>query len=164
MFSGILVKIKKLYDPFLWIRFNCLREAEPLIRHSLLFTIKSPEALGIHLIDIGRVKGWINLGATLWSKFCSTFESIQILRKTDILCKPYSPEFNPSIYFNTISWENPPWLGKFGSRILQSLFLIFTKMSISYSPHINVIAIPKYVVPFLPSNSKHCLLVWQVFS
>ena len=103
MFSGILVKIKKLYDPFLWIRFNCLREAEPLIRHSLLFTIKSPEALGIHLIDIGRVKGWINLGATLWSKFCSTFESIQILRKTDILCKPYSPEFNPSIYFNTIS-------------------------------------------------------------
>ena len=36
---------KKLYGPFLWIGFNCLKATEPLWGDSLLFTAKSPEIL-----------------------------------------------------------------------------------------------------------------------
>ena len=41
-------KKKKLYGPF------------------LLFTTKFPEIPGTHFIDLGRMKGWVNLGATQW--------------------------------------------------------------------------------------------------
>ena len=53
---------KKLYGPFYWMGFNCLRATEPLRGGSLLFT----EIPGTHLIDLGRMKGWVNFGATLW--------------------------------------------------------------------------------------------------
>ena len=36
---------------------------------SLLFTIQFPAGPGTQLIDIGRIKGRINLGATQW--FCT---------------------------------------------------------------------------------------------
>ena len=39
---------------------------EPLQRGSLLFTTKFPEIPGTHLIDIGRMKSCVNLGATQW--------------------------------------------------------------------------------------------------
>ena len=48
---------KKLYGPFLWMRFNCLEATEPLRGDSLLFTTKSPGGPGTHLIDLGRMKG-----------------------------------------------------------------------------------------------------------
>ena len=37
---------------------------------SLLFTTKFPEISGSHLIDLGRIKGWVDLGATqkFWTK------------------------------------------------------------------------------------------------
>ena len=47
---------KKLYGPFLWIGFNCLKATEPLRGESLLFTIQSPGFSGTHLIDLGRMK------------------------------------------------------------------------------------------------------------
>ena len=56
----------KLYDPFLWVGFICLKATEPLWADSLLFTIKCPEISGTHLINLGRMKGWVNLGATQW--------------------------------------------------------------------------------------------------
>ena len=39
---------------------------EPLRRGSLLFTSKFPEIPGTHFIDLGRMKGWVDLGATQW--------------------------------------------------------------------------------------------------
>ena len=39
---------------------------EPLRGGSLLFTTKSPEIPGTHFIDLGRMKGWVDLGATRW--------------------------------------------------------------------------------------------------
>ena len=57
---------KQLYGPFLWIGFNCLKSAEPLQGGSLLFTTKFPESPGTHLINLRRMKGWMDLGATQW--------------------------------------------------------------------------------------------------
>ena len=37
--------------------FNCLKATEPLRGDSLLFTNKSPGGPGIHLIDLGKMKG-----------------------------------------------------------------------------------------------------------
>ena len=44
--------------------FNCLKATEPLKGGSLLFTTKFPEIPGTHLIDLGRVKDCVDLGAT----------------------------------------------------------------------------------------------------
>ena len=33
---------------------------------SLLFTTKFPEIPGTHFIDLGKMKGWVDLGATQW--------------------------------------------------------------------------------------------------
>ena len=49
---------------FLWIGFNCLKATEPLCGDSLPLTIKSPGGPGTHLIDLGRMKGCVKLGAT----------------------------------------------------------------------------------------------------
>ena len=39
---------------------------EPLWGGSLLFTTKFPEIPGTHFIDLGRMKGWVDLGTTQW--------------------------------------------------------------------------------------------------
>ena len=39
---------------------------QPLQGGSLLFTIQFPEIPGTHFIDLGRMKGWVDLGATQW--------------------------------------------------------------------------------------------------
>ena len=49
-------KKKKLYGPFLWMGFNCLR-LQPLRGGSLLFTTKFPEIPGTHFIGLPRMKG-----------------------------------------------------------------------------------------------------------
>ena len=49
--------IKKHYRPFFWMRFNYLKDTEPLRGDSLLFTTKFPEITGTHLVDFGRMKG-----------------------------------------------------------------------------------------------------------
>ena len=46
--------------PFLWMGFNCLKAKVTLRRQ------KFPEILGTHFIDLGRMKGWVKLGATQW--------------------------------------------------------------------------------------------------
>ena len=43
---------------------NYLKGKEPLQGHSLLFTTKSPGVTGTHFINIGRMKGCIDLEAT----------------------------------------------------------------------------------------------------
>ena len=57
---------KKLYDPFLWTGFNCLKSTEPLQGGCLRFITQFREIPGTHLIKLGRMKGWLNLGATRW--------------------------------------------------------------------------------------------------
>ena len=53
-----------LFDPFLWMEFNCLKATEPLRGDDLLFTTKSPGIRGTHFIDHGRMKGCVDFGAT----------------------------------------------------------------------------------------------------
>ena len=55
-----------LYDPFLWIGFNCLQATEPLQGDSLLFTIQLQGIPGAHLIDQEKMKGWVDLETTQW--------------------------------------------------------------------------------------------------
>ena len=38
----------------------------PLRGGSLFFTTKFPDIPGTHFIDLGRMKGWVDLGATQW--------------------------------------------------------------------------------------------------
>ena len=59
-------KWEKLYDPFLWMAFNCLKATELLRRDSLLFNTESPGIFGSHFIDLGRMKGHVDFGATQW--------------------------------------------------------------------------------------------------
>ena len=46
---------RKLYGPFFWMGFNCLKATEPLQGDSLLFTIHFPAVSGIQLIDLEKV-------------------------------------------------------------------------------------------------------------
>ena len=39
---------------------------QPLRGGSLVFTIQFPEIPGTHFINLGRMKGWVDLGATQW--------------------------------------------------------------------------------------------------
>ena len=50
----------KLYGPFLWMGFNCLKTTKPIRGDSLLFTNTTP-GVGTHLIDVERMKGWERL-------------------------------------------------------------------------------------------------------
>ena len=54
--------------PFLWMGFNCLK-ATATLRRQFTFTIQFPEIPGTHFIDLGRMKGWVDLGVTqqFWS-------------------------------------------------------------------------------------------------
>ena len=47
-------------------RGSNLSRLEPLRGGSLPFTIKFPEIPGTHFIDLGRMKGWVDLAATQW--------------------------------------------------------------------------------------------------
>ena len=63
----ILISIKKTnyIAPF----YGCSSTAlgpQPLWGGSLLFTTKFPEIPGTHFIDLGRMKVWVDLGATQW--------------------------------------------------------------------------------------------------
>ena len=62
----MFIKNFKLYSPFLWAGFHCLKATEPLQGDNLLFTTKCPEISGAQLINLWRMNGWVNLGATQW--------------------------------------------------------------------------------------------------
>ena len=57
---------KKNYGPFLWIGLNCLK-AGGTSRRQFTFSTKFPEIYGTHFIDLGRMKGSVDLGASRWS-------------------------------------------------------------------------------------------------
>ena len=43
---------------------NYLKATEPLRGGSLFFATEFPEIPGTHLIGLGRMKGWVELGGT----------------------------------------------------------------------------------------------------
>ena len=47
---------KKLYGPFSWMGFNCLK-ARATLRRQFTFYTKFPDIPGTHFIDLGRMKG-----------------------------------------------------------------------------------------------------------
>ena len=47
------------------MEFNCLK-ARATSRRQVTFTTKSPEISGTQFIDLWRMKGWVELGATQW--------------------------------------------------------------------------------------------------
>ena len=49
--------------------FTCLKATEPLRGDNLLFTINFLEIASTHLIGLRRMKGWVNLEATLQFSF-----------------------------------------------------------------------------------------------
>ena len=63
-FKNHKYKLFKLYDPSLWMGFDCLKATQPLQGGSLLFTTRSQGGLRTHLIDLERRKGWLNLETT----------------------------------------------------------------------------------------------------
>ena len=52
---------KNFMPPF---RFKCLKSTEPLQVSSSLFITQFREIPGTDFINLGRIKGWLNLGAT----------------------------------------------------------------------------------------------------
>ena len=58
----------KLYGPFLWMGFNCFK-ARATRGSSLLFTTKFPDIPGTHFIDLGRMKGWVDLVVSFSENF-----------------------------------------------------------------------------------------------
>ena len=50
----------------LWMGFNCVMATEPPRGDSLLFTTQFPGAPGTHLISFRRMKGRVDVVATLW--------------------------------------------------------------------------------------------------
>ena len=52
-FQKTLESLKKLYDPFLWMGFNCVKAAEPLRGDSLLCRARTK---GLEKIEIDLLK------------------------------------------------------------------------------------------------------------
>ena len=96
---------EKLYGPFLWLGFNCLKATEPLRGESFLFTTQSPGVPGTHLMDLGKMKGcglpWnhpavLNLGLLDWESCTLTtnviremfiFYALLLISPLDKICR-----------------------------------------------------------------------------
>ena len=93
--------------------FNCLRSAEPSQRDSLLLTSKYPGISGTHFIDLGRMKGWVDLGATYFEPVTPmlTKEILKIVELIWVtLFKCFKDEYMFSLkgYFSQKLQTDPP--------------------------------------------------------
>ena len=59
------LKKKNFMGPF-YRRGSTVSRLQPLRGGSLLFTTKFSDIPGTHFTDLGRIKSWVNLGATQW--------------------------------------------------------------------------------------------------
>ena len=72
LFCVFLVKICPLFTKktkTLWTIYgwgSTASRLKPLRGGYLLFVTKFPEIPGTHFIDLGRMKGWVDFGATQW--------------------------------------------------------------------------------------------------
>ena len=96
------MKNLKLYGPFLWMGFNCLKAAEPPRGDSLLFTTQSPGNPGTHLIDLRRMSLPQRHPAVLnglldWE---SSTLITTIIKKTHVKCKcPILININQTLHY-----------------------------------------------------------------
>ena len=69
------------------MRFNCIKATEPLRGDSLLLTTQSPGVPGTHSIDLGKVKGWVDPGATqrFWTQDLDHYSKLRRFLK--IICR-----------------------------------------------------------------------------
>ena len=79
---------------------------EPLRGGSLLFTTKFPEIPGTHFINLGRMKGWVDLRATQWFWTWNTWIGNPLLTTRPLLhklhCSINFPEFSSAWKFSFI--------------------------------------------------------------
>ena len=99
LFSSLLTSTETLFlilsfEPakisiFLVLLFlsYCLKTSEQQWGGSLFLTTKSPGVPGTHLIDLRRIKGWINLAATLWNKEIHCLYNIQKMHFLSLFLK-----------------------------------------------------------------------------
>ena len=66
MKTKVLVTFKKNFMAPFYGWGSTASRLVPLRGDSLLFTTKFPDIPGAHFIDLGRMKGWVDLGATQW--------------------------------------------------------------------------------------------------
>ena len=111
---------------------NCLKTAKPLQGGSLLFTTKFPEILGTHLTKFGRIKGWVDLGATQltlelpmdWES--KTLTTMSLLQKLTRVKGKISSllEFENLVFVNKISKSVELWkmlkTAKFKAKLVSS--------------------------------------------
>ena len=60
---------------FFYDRIQMDMTTEPQLGDILLFTTNSPGIPGSHLIEYGRMKGWVDLEATLWLRWLASAAS-----------------------------------------------------------------------------------------
>ena len=92
-----MAQLKKNFMPPFYGWGSTASRLEPLQGGSLLFTTKFPEISGTHFTNLGRMKGWVDLGATQWFwtqvpwignpapqplGHCSIFRKIRLISKS----------------------------------------------------------------------------------
>ena len=80
--------------------YNCLKATEPLRGGSLLFTTNFPEIPGTHLVDLGRMKGCVDLGATPFIGFFVLFHN-----HCYYLLSPYKTTTNDLMHITKLIYD-----------------------------------------------------------
>ena len=104
------------------------------IRDSLLFTTKFPETPGTHFTDLGRMKGWVNLGATqqIWTQESSLLTPRPMLHDNSTHVKSISLKW----HWRCSTWPSSNWLNAwilFGLSNSTMTYFIIRKISIKPS-------------------------------
>ena len=71
LYSKLILLTLEFYGHFLWMGFNCLMARATSRRQFTFYHHWVLEIPGTHFSDLGRMKGWVDLGATQW--FCVRF-------------------------------------------------------------------------------------------
>ena len=73
------------------VGFNCVKTTEPLREDSLLLTTRSTEVTSTHFIDIRKMKGWVDQGATQQSNNNKQQQTIS-LKSFNLFLKSYATD------------------------------------------------------------------------
>ena len=121
---------------FLRMGFNYSKPKEPLKGDILLFTTKSPWVPSTHFINLEKMKGWVNLGATQWFWTQDWRSSILTTKPMPhVFCYVFSLSCN-CLLSNTAEYSN------YKKTLLLPFFLIayillwLPKQSLTPSPYL----------------------------
>ena len=128
----MVINFFKLYDPFLWMGFNCLKATEPLRGSSLLFTTKFPEVIVLIWLTSEGWKAESVLDPPSGFEHQTSELEIQCLDHLDIALRPHGvygfPKLLRFIYFlSKISFIELSFLfpNKILNLILNSFVIFF---------------------------------------